>query len=219
MELYTRAEDAFIDYLIRHGYPPNRIALEWGIKEYSIDMVILAEDGMTPVAIYEFKQIKSIQAIQAGVRFLRRVREKYNFIVPYFLVFYTEKEPFFDVVDVSKIINNNENFDVQNIINNPAPLAKPIAYEHVKSGIEGKSALRRQSDKQAKIDKLKPICWCILPFVLLTILVLDALCIYELNTERLIVLGITIIIILIPFYSEISLKDFTLKRNHPKDNK
>ena len=55
MELYRNTADLFINYLKRHGYPEECIALEYGNKQYAIDIAILARDMITPIAIYEIK--------------------------------------------------------------------------------------------------------------------------------------------------------------------
>ena len=48
--------------------------------------------------------------------------------------------------------------------------------------------------------------------IALVLLFLDAFNVYEITPLRLIVLGAVVIIVLLPFFSEISLKDITLKR-------
>ena len=67
--------------------------------------------------------------------------------------------------------------------------------------------------KKKRRDYLKAVCWIIIPIIVIALLVLDALGIYIFNSERLMVLGIGLLIILLPFFSEVSLKDFSVKRN------
>lgn len=62
-------------------------------------------------------------------------------------------------------------------------------------------------------DYLKTVCWIIVPIIVVALLVLDALSLYIFNSERLMVLGIGLLIILLPFFNEISLKNLSVKRN------
>ncbi len=81
-----------------------------------------------------------------------------------------------------------------------------------------KNTRRSHSGKNNRTDYLKIICWFIVPLIVTVLLVLDALGIYLFNTERLIVLGIGLLNILLPFFSEITVKDLSMKRNKTKGN-
>lgn len=73
-------------------------------------------------------------------------------------------------------------------------------------------------NKKRHADYLIIVSWIIVPLIIALFVVLDALGIYTFNTERLIVLGIGLIIILLPFFNEITLKDISLKQNKSKDD-
>lgn len=77
---------------------------------------------------------------------------------------------------------------------------------------------KRTSEKKRHIDYLKIACWVLVPIVLVALVVLDALDIYIFNTERLIVLGVGLLVILLPFFSEVTLKGLSVKRDKPKDH-
>lgn len=64
---------------------------------------------------------------------------------------------------------------------------------------------------------LKHLCWGILPAAIVAVLILDGLGIYSFNTERLIVLGAVLIVVLLPFFSEITVKNISIKRNGDDD--
>ena len=49
-------------------------------------------------------------------------------------------------------------------------------------------------------------------------IILDGLGLYTFNTERLIIIGACILVVLIPFYKEITIKSVTLKRTANSDN-
>lgn len=183
MELYRNTTSVFIDYLKRHGYPESCIALEWGTRQCTIDVAILAKDEITPIAIYEIKGSKTPQTIKHGISQLSRASQMLNFTVPCNLVFSKRLEPYFEAIDVSDIIYNKSELDVSSIMEEH-PVSTPISYKNMQLGISSKTFIRKQEIKQEHIDKLKPICWIVIPILVLIILVLDALHIYKLTFEK-----------------------------------
>ena len=75
------------------------------------------------------------------------------------------------------------------------------------------------SRKKKKLNCIHLICWIIIPVAIITVLVLDGLEFYIFNTERLIVIGACIFVVLIPFFKEITVKDFSLKRETMPNNR
>lgn len=71
--------------------------------------------------------------------------------------------------------------------------------------------------KKPRKDSLKRLCWGLLPIATVALLVLDANGIYTFNTERLLVLGIGLLILLLPCFSQITLKDLTFRRDKPDE--
>lgn len=77
--------------------------------------------------------------------------------------------------------------------------------------------MKKSSRKKRRIDCLKMICWIIVPMAVVALIILDALNIYTFNTERLLVLGIgllVLLVVLLPFFSEITIKNLSVKRNN-----
>ncbi len=72
--------------------------------------------------------------------------------------------------------------------------------------------------RKKRTDFLKLICWTIIPALTATLLVFDALKIYTLTDKRLLVLGVVLAVILLPFFSEITLKDLSVKRSGKDSN-
>lgn len=75
---------------------------------------------------------------------------------------------------------------------------------------------KKQTDDRAKKHdsyRLDPVCWIVIPLIVVILLVLDALGIYVFNGERLVVLGIGLLVILLPFFSEITIQDLSIKCN------
>lgn len=75
--------------------------------------------------------------------------------------------------------------------------------------------MKKRKSKTKKINCLCLICWTVVPLATLVLLILDGLCIYTFTTERLLVLGVGILILLIPFFNEISIKNITIKKEKP----
>lgn len=76
---------------------------------------------------------------------------------------------------------------------------------------------KERTGKKSRIDFMKIYCWFIVPAIITLLLLLDALNIYTFNKERLIVLGIALLTVMLPFFSEIGIKDLSLKRNSTKN--
>ena len=68
--------------------------------------------------------------------------------------------------------------------------------------------------KRKKRHRIFILCWVVVPLALLTMLVLDGMGIYLFNTERLLVVGACILVLLIPFISEITVKDVSVKKEN-----
>ena len=66
--------------------------------------------------------------------------------------------------------------------------------------------------KKKKLSYIRFICWIIIPLFIMAALILDGLKIYIFNTNRLIALGACIVVILIPFFKEITFKNISLKK-------
>ena len=80
-----------------------------------------------------------------------------------------------------------------------------------------KKGTNKPSHKHKKRKKLGGtylICWLIIPISTIGLLVLDAIGLYSFNTERIIVIGACVIIVLIPFFNEITIKNLSLKKDN-----
>lgn len=212
MELYENTKNSFINYLKQHGYPDESISLEWGNKNCAVDIAILADDLVTPIAIYEIKGMKNPHTIRSGINQLKRVVQLLDLSVPCYLVFQAKREIGFEVIDVSDVVFNDSEMDFEDIMESQKP-TKPMTYKNAQVGAENKAIMKAARKRQKKIDRLKPLCWIVLPIIAFIVLLLDAFDKYLITYPRLCVYGVLVIIILLPFFSEISLKDFSFKRN------
>lgn len=211
MELHRSTTEAFIDYLKHHNYPDNSIVLEWGNKYCSFDIAIMADDLVTPVALFEIKGRKTKETISRGIEQLKRATQMLDVSVPCSLVFGTNRPPYFEVFEISDAVYNNVTINHEELLSDYTS-SYPVSYENMIGGATTKILTQKQEKKRKKIDKMKPICWIVFPIIALVFQILDATGVYELTISRLILLGVVVLLVLLPFFSEITLKDFSFKR-------
>lgn len=80
-----------------------------------------------------------------------------------------------------------------------------------------KSLNKKHSHRKNYFSCINLICWIVVPFIIAILLILDGTGIYAFNTERLIVIGAFIVVILLPFFNEVTVKDFSLKKEDSKN--
>ena len=80
------------------------------------------------------------------------------------------------------------------------------------------NAVPRKRKKKKRLDCSCLICWILVPLAIVILLVLDGLGLYLFNTERLLVIGVCILVILIPFFSEITIKNLSLKKENKPES-
>ena len=78
-------------------------------------------------------------------------------------------------------------------------------------------AAKKNTAKKRNARRLSLLCWMVIPVGVVALLVLDGLGLYRFTTERLIVLGIGLLMLLLPFFSEITVKNFSVKREQNPD--
>ena len=72
---------------------------------------------------------------------------------------------------------------------------------------------QRKTSKRRKRDPMRLICWLIIPAVTVCVLVADAIGLYPITKESLIVIGLCLAAVLLPFFGEIKVKDLSVKRS------
>ena len=68
--------------------------------------------------------------------------------------------------------------------------------------------------KKKRLNCMQLICWVIIPLAIIGMIILDGLELYTFNTERLIIIGVCVFVMLIPFFKEITIKDFSFKKGN-----
>ncbi len=211
----SELERAFEKELVDKGYPASRIAKDFGKIPYGIvDFAIVDVDYKTPIAFYEVKSKSgAIGGFEKLILFFRKLCNFYGITISCYLVYLDTNKENFSVIDLTKYVCGEKlPRDFEILFNEACDLPN---YRYDGSG-EVKKAIRRAEAKQQRIDKIKPICWFMFPLIGIALLVLDAIGIYSFTPMRLIVIGAIMLIILLPFFSEISIKDISLKRNKDK---
>lgn len=214
-------ERDFEKELCDKGYPTSRIVKEFGKIPYGIvDYAIVDVDYKTPIAFYEIKSKTGVRNVfvhsdlEKLILFFRKLCIFYGITIPCYLAYKEIEEEKFSVIDLTKYVGGEQlPQDIEILFDEAFALPD---YRYDGSG-EVKKAIRRAEAKQQRIDKIKPICWFVFPLIGLALLALDALGIYSFTPMRLIVMGAIVLIVLLPFFSEISIKDISLKRNKDKD--
>ena len=75
---------------------------------------------------------------------------------------------------------------------------------------------KKRKSKKTAILRLQKVLWIAVPTAITALIFLDALGLYCFTTVRLAVVGVDVLVVLLPFFSEIKIKDVTFKRNTKK---
>lgn len=211
MQLHRNTTEVFINYLKKHNYPDNSIVLEWGTKNCALDIAIVADDLVTPIALFEIKGRKTKETISRGIQQLRKAAQTLEISVPCSLVFDSDTHPFFEVVEITDIVYNDAPIIIEELLSAP-PIREFVSYSNINGGAVSKVETQKQERKQKTIDRMKLLCWGLFPIVGIVLIGLDAHGTYVLTPLRLILIGAIAILVLVPFFNEITLKDFSFKR-------
>ena len=222
----SELERAFEKELLDKGYPDSRIVHEFGKINYGIvDFAIVDVDYKTPMAFYEVKSKSGLRNYIAHrgldhlIKSFQRICNYFGMVVPCYLVYKDAAEEHFSVLNLTKFVGGEklpeDKAHLEALFNESCEL---LSYKYNPSG-EIKKEIKRAEAKQRRIDKMKPLCWILLPLIGITLLVLEALGIYPFTPMRLIVIGVIVLLLLLPFFSEISIKDISFKRDKEKKEK
>lgn len=198
-----------IEELKRIGYPSEMIVPDWKNKNNRIDIVIMDQDTQIPLMLIECKTVSNSHSVEAAANQLRRYMDTLDYPVRAYAAFHgtNGKVEFYDF---TQKINNN---DIPIAACGPTNLPP---YEEIRTGAESKYINAQKKRKRRYINGLKIFCWGIIPALIVALFILDAFSLYPLTTERLILLGILILSLLLPFFGEIKVGEVTLS-NKKKD--
>ena len=216
MELQRNTANAFINYLIKHGYPKESIVTEWGYENHRIDIAILDQRLETPVAIYEIKGNKNSNSFRQGLNQLNRFMKFLKYPVEVGLVFPKPTSPYFEFVNLSGKLDELEIKDL-NVEDLDLDVA-PISYDNLKNSIEPKLRNRIKQKKEKKLDVFNYLCW-ILAIITSIFLGLESFNLITITHERMIIYGVIFFLIILPFYGEFKFGDLALKRESKHESK
>ena len=75
-----------------------------------------------------------------------------------------------------------------------------------------KGVHKAQQGNGSTLIPINVLCWIVIPLVIIGMLLLDRLGFYIFNAERMIVLGVLVFVLLIPFFSEITIHNVSIKK-------
>lgn len=73
--------------------------------------------------------------------------------------------------------------------------------------------LKKKSKRKRQFGCIGFVCWVLVPLFVIILLTLDGLGLYPFNTQRLLVLGACLLIMLLPFFKEISINNISIKKD------
>ena len=203
-------ERLVIEELKRIGYPTETIVPEWKNKNNRIDIVVMDQDTQIPLMIVECKSVPNSHSMDAAANQLRRYVDTLDYPVKAYAAFLGTNGKMVEFYDFTKKRN-----DYKVPISECGPTDLP-SYEEIRTGAESKYINAQKKQKRRYINGLKLFCWGIIPILIVALFILDVFSLYPLTTERLILFGILILSLLLPFFGEIKVGEVTLS-NKKKD--
>ena len=215
MTIQTEKElqEFLIKKLREDGYPADSIIPEYRIDEYRADIVVLDNDSDIPVLVIECKMVHNNHSVDAAVGQLRRAYDRFDYPVRTYAAVFKGGQNF-DLYDFTRKIKDNS-IPIEKCLLSEFP-----PYEVLKKEKKSKLVAAQKKRRKLYINGLRILCWGIIPLIMIVIGVLDAMSLYTLSTERLILIGILILSLVVPFFGQIKLGDITLShKDHKSNNK
>ena len=204
-------EKLVIEELKRNGYPTEAIVLEWGNKNVHIDLVVVDTNAQIPLMLIECKTVPNSHSMEAAANQLRRYMDTLDYPVKAFAAFPVANDKL-EFYDFTKKTNSCK------VLTSECKPTNLPSYAEIRTGVESKYINAQKKRKRRYINGLKLFCWGIIPALTIALFILDALSLYSLTTERLILFGILALSLLLPFFGEIKVGEITLS-NKRKDEK
>lgn len=191
-------------------------------KDY-FDLILLDEKNYRPKICFEVKICKDIRkTILMGINQLKRNKKYIPDATIFILVLGYEDNIYYfdvstiiieDIVEVGKqitnFIENKEKYKELTLLEN----GKNIFVNALKRNEE----VNIQNRKYNKQSILKIILLCLDISIIITFIILDAFDVYIISYERIILIGILLVLIFIPFIKEINFMNVGVKFNNAKD--
>lgn len=193
-----RATESLFKLLTERGYPSDRIAMEPALRNgCRADFVVYAKSAPLPLAIIELKIGDELANKDCVADQLHAYSERMGASVEVFLALFSKEGKGFRFFQFNRSDKSFRETDLPSY--DPLNMATNAALFN--GGVTAK--------KHASIQ-LKVISWGIIPAVVLSCIVLDALQIYSLSFERLALIGILFVSLLVPSVKEVKIGEYVL---------
>ncbi|HSK68519.1 MAG TPA: hypothetical protein VLA21_04600 [Candidatus Limnocylindria bacterium] len=210
-EKVQQAKKAFVQALLDKGFPEEAIVGNWGTQGIVADLAVIPRGSDFPIAIFELKLDAQKGNVARGVSTLRSLTEDLPVAALCMLVFPGEDGGGFRVLDVTDYVYRKKSLDEGTPSLDGDALRVLPDYLSVISGASASAKTYNKTLRRRRSLMLKVFCWCVMPLVSAGLLALEWFLGYELTTGRLVVVGYTAVIALLPFSSKVSIKDVAVE--------
>ncbi len=207
MSLRSQTFDKFVEALIQKDYPEDCIKLHWSDYSHKIDIAILDKTKSYIIAIYRVSTHTEHSNFSWEIDDLRRFRNYLNYDIIAGIVEVLGMPPYFNHYYVSDQVNCKKEEKKSKKDSYLYKACEILTYEGLQKTFENKS-ISTQINKAKKLDDFKKIVWSGITPVVGILWILDWIGIYDITYERIITLGIIILLIILPFFSEITIANF-----------
>lgn len=215
-----------IELLVECKFPVESLDLHFPVTKYftyyakslTPDLTIVSSESLEPLAF--FKIVDNISDfVKDGFLDDAYHMNKHNPILlytPYYIVTVQNEQDKLRFFNVLSILNHGDLSGFSEKPDGVTSTLSPYRYEILLTN-ERNRLYRNRLIKKDKILRWGHIAFLlIVPVGLITLLILDAMRIYELSELRLITLGIIITCFLIPYLAQVNIKDFSLTFKNSK---
>lgn len=206
-------EYSLFKYLQSQGYPSDKTVFNFKASdEKYFDVAIFDEDSATPIAIIEIMHANSlISKCVFAINEFKKLSKQTDINTFFYAATISDKN--WDIYDLTYFVYNDIPITADEIKKTKCELPP---YKFLAAGGNVKKKIKQRAYKKKYVDMLKIFSWGIIPLLSILLLVLDAKAIYTFNSYRLLVIGATVLIALLPFFSQISFKDVSFVREKRK---
>lgn len=200
-------ESIVLKELQEKGYPRESIIIEGKLdnRRYA-DFIVNDLETNLPLMIIEVKSCsnRSLNEVkQMAFKNLKELYKSCDLPIKAIAAILNRDEKGLQFIDFTQAIKDDS---FESTIED----YKLPSYDVLTVGARGKAAKKQEEKQKKNINTLKILCWIILPFICVGLLVLDVLSIYTFSVLRLSVIGVGVGILLIPCFKEIKIGEISL---------
>lgn len=183
----------FIEYLKSHGYPDNSLIFEYTIaNRYQVDLAVIEPKTKEIIALFEFKKIKDERTEAIALEQLSRIyKDIDDKSIQLYLVYGKDGIPPFEIYNLKQ---EDKTLNLVPVRISDYLISKNTKYSKI---------LTNNKKNRVKFNNILLFICIVLSAILITLLVLDFIGFIEITINRLIIIGITVALIIIPFANKI----------------